>query len=200
LRFNNNFRSEAFRGQQYCAFRNYHRECHQGCGGAIAIDRFVSAAGITGMQAYWFRHGVRPVRLLCRRRPNLRLQWIDPRPGIVDVQYSYSGPVIYVDSRWDTWTDEPGRIAAFQATTDWRDSGKSMSGTFHAWHSVTYRSRLVSRVMCPSRGLFFWGIPSRAERQCRSVKLRRFREQQQALARNGRPVPLQCRQHDLPRE
>jgi len=119
LGINNNFRSEAFRGQQYAAFRNYHREWHDHGWWRSHCDRivFVSGGWYYWNAGYWFpAWGYDPYAYYAYDGPIYAYNGLTPDQVIVDVQLQlqragyYDGPV---DGILGPTTQDA--IAAFQA-------------------------------------------------------------------------------------
>src|SRR5213592_1822234 len=116
---NNNFRSEAFRGQQYAAFRNYHREWHDRGWWRGHCDRivFVSGGWYYWNAGYWFpAWGYDPYAYYAYDGPICAYNGLAPDQVTVDVQSQlqragyYDGPI---DGVLGQMTQEA--IAAFQA-------------------------------------------------------------------------------------
>ena len=116
---NNNFRSESFRGQQYAAFRNYHREWHDRGWWRSHCDRivFVSGGWYYWNAGYWFpAWGYDPYAYYAYDGPIYAYNGLTPDQVIVDVQLQlqragyYDGPV---DGILGPMTQDA--IAAFQA-------------------------------------------------------------------------------------
>ena len=116
---NNTFRSGAFRGQQYAAFRNYHREWHDRGWWRSHCDRiiFVSGGWYYWNAGYWFpAWGYDPYAYYSYDGPIYAYNGLSPDQVIVDVQLQlqragyYDGPI---DGILGQMTQEA--IAAFQA-------------------------------------------------------------------------------------
>jgi hypothetical protein len=116
---NNNFRGDAFRGQQYAAFRNYHREWHDRGWWRSHCDRiiFVSGGWYYWNAGYWFpAWGYDPYAYYSYDGPIYAYNGLAPDQVIVDVQSQlqrdgyYDGPI---DGILGQMTQEA--IAAFQA-------------------------------------------------------------------------------------
>ena len=116
---NNNFRSAAFSGQQYAAFRNYHREWHDRGWWRSHCDRiiFVSGGWYYWNAGYWFpAWGYDPYAYYSYDGPIYAYNGLSPDQVIVDVQLQlqragyYDGPI---DGILGQMTQEA--IAAFQA-------------------------------------------------------------------------------------
>jgi hypothetical protein len=116
---NNNFRSAAFRGQQYAAFRNYHREWHDRGWWRNHYDRiiFVSGGWYYWNAGYWFpAWGYAPSAYYAYDGPIYGYNGLTPDQVTVDVQSQlqragyYNGPI---DGVLGPMTQEA--IAAFQA-------------------------------------------------------------------------------------
>src|SRR5437870_2652127 len=116
---NNNFQSDAFRGQQYAVFRNYHREWHDRGWWRSHCDRiiFVSGGWYYWNAGYWFpAWGYDPYAYYAYDGPIYAYNGLAPDQVIVDVQLQlqragyYDGPV---DGILGPMTQEA--IAAFQA-------------------------------------------------------------------------------------
>src|SRR6266700_1831013 len=116
---NNNFQSDAFRGQQYAVFRNYHREWHDRGWWRSHCDRivFVSGGWYYWNAGYWFSAwGYDPYAYYAYDGPIYAYNGLAPDQVIVDVQLQlqragyYDGPV---DGILGPMTQEA--IAAFQA-------------------------------------------------------------------------------------
>jgi len=118
-RINNNFRSAAFRGQQYAAFRNYHRQWHDRGWWRSHYNRivFVSGGWYFWNAGYWFpAWGYDPSAYYSYDGPIYGYNGLPPNQVIVDVQQQlqrdgyYDGPI---DGVLGPMTREA--IAAFQA-------------------------------------------------------------------------------------
>ena len=118
-RINNNFRSEAFRGQQYAAFRNYHRQWHDRGWWRSHYDRivFVSGGWYFWNAGYWFpAWGYATDAYYPYDGPIYGYNGMSPDQVVVDVQQQlqrdgyYDGPI---DGVLGPMTREA--IAAFQA-------------------------------------------------------------------------------------
>jgi putative peptidoglycan binding protein len=118
-RINNNFRSAAFRGQQYTVFRNYHRQWHDRDWWRSHCDRivFVSGGWYYWNAGYWFpAWGYDPYASYAYDGPIYAYNGLTPDQVIVDVQEQlqragyYDGPI---DGILGPMTREA--IAAFQA-------------------------------------------------------------------------------------
>jgi hypothetical protein len=116
---NNNFRSAAFSGQQYAAFRNYHREWHDRSWWRSHYNRiiFVNGGWYYWNVGYWFpAWGYAPSAYYAYDGPIYGYNGLAPDRVIVDVQSQlqrdgyYDGPV---DGLLGPMTREA--IAAFQA-------------------------------------------------------------------------------------
>ena len=116
---NNNFRSDAFSGQQYAVFRNYHREWHDRGWWRGHCDRivFVSGGWYYWNAGYWFpAWGYDPYAYYAYDGPIYAYNGLTPDQVTVDVQLRlqragyYDGPV---DGILGQMTQEA--IAAFQA-------------------------------------------------------------------------------------
>jgi hypothetical protein len=116
---NNNFRSDAFRGQQYAVFRNYHREWHDRGWWRSHCDRivFVSGGWYYWNAGYWFpAWGYDPYAYYAYDGPIYAYNGLTPDQVIVDVQLQlqragyYDGPI---DGILGPMTQDA--IAAFQA-------------------------------------------------------------------------------------
>jgi hypothetical protein len=116
---NNNFRSEAFRGQQYAVFRNYHKEWHDRGWWRSHCDRivFVSGGWYYWNAGYWFpAWGYDPYAYYAYDGPIYAYNGLTPDQVTVDVQLQlqragyYDGPV---DGILGPMTRDA--IAAFQA-------------------------------------------------------------------------------------
>src|SRR2546425_813390 len=127
---NNNFRSAAFSGQQYAAFRNYHREWHDRGWWRSHCDRiiFVSGGWYYWNAGYWFpAWGYDPYAYYAYDGPIYAYNGLAPDQVIVDVQLQlqragyYDGPV---DGILGPMTQEA--IAAFQA-----DNGLAVTAAIH---------------------------------------------------------------------
>jgi Putative peptidoglycan binding domain len=119
VRINNNFRSAAFRGQQYAVFRNYHRQWHDRSWWRSHCDRivFVSGGWYCWNAGYWFpAWGYDPYAYYAYDGPIYAYNGLTPDQVIVDVQLQlqragyYDGPI---DGILGPVTREA--IAAFQA-------------------------------------------------------------------------------------
>jgi len=119
VRINNNFRSEAFRGQRYAVFRNYHRQWHDRSWWRSHCDRivFVSGGWYYWNAGYWFpAWGYAPYAYYAYDGPIYGYNGLAPDQVIVDVQEQlqragyYEGPI---DGTLGPMTREA--IAAFQA-------------------------------------------------------------------------------------
>jgi hypothetical protein len=115
---NNNFHSAAFRGQQYAAFRNYHREWHDRGWWRSHYNRivFVNAGWYYWNAGYWFpAWGYAPSAYYAFDGPIYGYNGLAPDRVIVDVQSQlqrdgyYEGPI---DGALGPMTREA--IAAFQ--------------------------------------------------------------------------------------
>ena len=115
----NNFRSGAFRGQQYAAFRNYHRQWHDRDWWRNRYDRiiFVSGGWYYWDAGYWFpAWGYAPYAYYPYDGPIYAYNGLAPDQVIADVQAQlqrdgyYDGPI---DGILGPMTQEA--IAAFQA-------------------------------------------------------------------------------------
>jgi len=118
-RINNNFRSAAFRGQQYTVFRNYHRQWHDRSWWRSHYDRiiFVNNGWYYWNAGYWFpAWGYDPYVTYAYDGPIYAYNGWSPDRVIVDVQEQlqrdgyYDGPI---DGILGPMTREA--IAAFQA-------------------------------------------------------------------------------------
>src|SRR5207253_6066380 len=118
-RINNNFHSAAFRGQQYAAFRNYHRQWHDRGWWTSHYNRivFVSGGWWYWNAGYWFpAWGYTPSAYYAYDGPIYGYNGLAPDRVIVDVQSQlqragyYDGPV---DGILGPMTRDA--IAAFQA-------------------------------------------------------------------------------------
>src|SRR5437667_4556528 len=116
---NNNFRSSAFRGQQYAAFRNYHRQWHDRGWWRSHYDRviFVSGGWYYWDAGYWFpAWGYDPYAYYPYDGPIYGYNGLAPDQVIADVQLQlqrdgyYDGPI---DGILGPATQDA--IAAFQA-------------------------------------------------------------------------------------
>ena len=116
---NNNFRSGAFRGQQYAAFRNYHREWHDRGWWRSHYDRiiFVNSGWYYWNAGYWFpAWGYDPYAYYAYDGPVYAYNGLAPDQVIADVQLQlqrdgyYDGPI---DGILGPSTQDA--IAAFQA-------------------------------------------------------------------------------------
>jgi hypothetical protein len=116
---NNNFRGAAFRGQQYAAFRNYHRQWHDRGWWRSHYNRiiFVSNGWYYWNAGYWFpAWGYAPSAYYSYDGPIYAYNGLAPDRVIVDVQSQlqragyYDGPV---DGILGQMTRDA--IAAFQA-------------------------------------------------------------------------------------
>jgi hypothetical protein len=116
VRINNDFRSEAFRGQQYAAFRNYHRQWHDRSWWRSHCDRivFVSDGWYYWNAGYWFpAWGYDPYAYYAYDGPIYAYNGLTPDQVIVDVQEQlqragyYDGPI-----------ERPSQRS--RLTTDWR--------------------------------------------------------------------------------
>jgi hypothetical protein len=116
---NNNFRSDAFRGQRYAVFRNYHRQWHDRDWWRSHCDRivFVSGGWYYWNAGYWFpAWGYDPYAYYAYDGPIYAYNGLTPDQVIVDVQEQlqragyYDGPI---DGILGPMTREA--IAAFQA-------------------------------------------------------------------------------------
>ena len=119
VRINNNFRSDAFRGQRYAVFRNYHRQWHDRDWWRSHCDRivFVSGGWYYWNASYWFpAWGYDPYAYYAYDGPIYAYNGLTPDQVIVDVQQQlqragyYDGPI---DGSLGPMTREA--IAAFQA-------------------------------------------------------------------------------------
>ncbi len=119
VRINNNFRSAAFRGQQYTVFRNYHRQWHDRSWWRSHYDRiiFVNNGWYYWNAGYWFpAWGYDPYVTYAYDGPIYAYNGWSPDRVIVDVQEQlqrdgyYDGPI---DGILGPMTREA--IAAFQA-------------------------------------------------------------------------------------
>jgi hypothetical protein len=119
LAINNNFRSGAFRGQQYAAFRNYHRQWHDRDWWRSHYDRivFVDGGWYYWNAGYWFpASGYDPYAYYPYDGPIYAYNGLAPDQVIADVQSQlqrdgyYDGPI---DGILGPMTREA--IAAFQA-------------------------------------------------------------------------------------
>src|SRR5437016_5742551 len=119
VRINNNFRSDAFRGQRYAVFRNYHRQWHDRDWWRSHCDRivFVSGGWYYWNASYWFpAWGYDPYAYYAYDGPIYAYNGLTPDQVIVDVQQQlqragyYDGPI---DGILGPMTREA--IAAFQA-------------------------------------------------------------------------------------
>src|SRR5213083_186749 len=119
VRINNNFRSAAFRGQQYTVFRNYHRQWHDRSWWRSHYDRiiFVNGGWYYWNTGYWFpAWGYDPYVTYAYDGPIYAYNGWSPDRVIVDVQEQlqrdgyYDGPI---DGILGPTTREA--IAAFQA-------------------------------------------------------------------------------------
>ena len=119
VRINNNFRSDAFRGQRYAVFRNYHRQWHDRDWWRSHCDRivFVSGGWYYWNACYWFpAWGYDPYAYYAYDGPIYAYNGLTPDQVIVDVQQQlqragyYDGPI---DGILGPMTREA--IAAFQA-------------------------------------------------------------------------------------
>src|SRR6266498_1424786 len=119
VRINNNFRSAAFRGQQYTVFRNYHRQWHDRSWWRRHYDRiiFVNGGWYYWNTGYWFpAWGYDPYVTYAYDGPIYAYNGWSPDRVIVDVQEQlqrdgyYDGPI---DGILGPMTREA--IAAFQA-------------------------------------------------------------------------------------
>jgi len=119
VRINNNFRSDAFRGQRYAVFRNYHRQWHDRDWWRSHCDRivFVSGGWYYWNAGYWFpAWGYDPYAYYAYDGPIYAYNGLTPDQVIVDVQEQlqragyYDGPI---DGILGPMTREA--IAAFQA-------------------------------------------------------------------------------------
>jgi hypothetical protein len=119
VRINNDFRSSAFRGEQYSAFRNYHRQWHDRSWWRSHCDRivFVSGGWYYWNAGYWFpAWGYDPYAYYAYDGPIYGYNGLTPDQVIVDVQEQlqragyYDGPI---DGILGPMTRES--IAAFQA-------------------------------------------------------------------------------------
>jgi hypothetical protein len=126
VRINNNFRSAAFRGQQYAAFRNYHRQWHDQGWWRGHYNRivFVNNGWYYWNAGYWFpAWGYAANAYYPYDGPIYGYNGLSPDRVVVDVQEQlqragyYEGPV---DGVLGTMTREA--IAAFQA-----DNGLSVT-------------------------------------------------------------------------
>src|SRR5881398_3293555 len=118
-RINNNFHSAAFRGNQYAAFRNYHRQWHDRGWWRSHYNRivFVNGGWYCWNAGYWFpAWGYAPSAYYAFDGPIYGYNGLAPDRVIVDVQSQlqrdgyYDGPV---DGVLGSMTREA--IAAFQA-------------------------------------------------------------------------------------
>ena len=116
---NNNFRSGAFRGQQYAAFRNYHRQWHDRGWWRSHYDRivFVNGGWYYWDAGYWFpAWGYEPYAYYPYDGPIYAYNGLAPDQVIADVQSQlqrdgyYDGPI---DGILGPMTRDA--IAAFQA-------------------------------------------------------------------------------------
>jgi len=119
VRINNNFRSEAFRGERYAVFRNYHRQWHDRSWWRNHYDRiiFVNGGWYYWNASYWFpAWGYAPYAYYAYDGPIYAYNGLAPDQVIVDVQEQlqraayYDGPI---DGILGPMTREA--IAAFQA-------------------------------------------------------------------------------------
>src|SRR6266581_7248869 len=116
---NNNFRSGAFRGQQYSAFRNYHREWHDRGWWRSHFNRivFVNGDWYYWTAGYWFpAWGYAPSADYAYDGPIYGYNGLPPDRVIVDVQSQLQRDGYYdgaVDGVLGPMTREA--IAAFQA-------------------------------------------------------------------------------------
>ena len=119
VRINNDFHSEAFRSQQYAAFRNYHRQWHDRSWWRSHCDRivFVSGGWYYWNAGYWYpAWGYDPYAYYAYDGPIYAYNGLTPDQVIVDVQEQlqragyYDGPI---DGILGPMTREA--IAAFQA-------------------------------------------------------------------------------------
>jgi hypothetical protein len=126
VRINNNFRSEAFRGQQYATFRNYHRQWHDRGWWRSHYDRivFVNNGWYYWNAGYWFpAWGYATDAYYPYDGPIYGYNGLTPDRVIVDVQEQlqrdgyYHGPI---DGVLGPMTREA--IAVFQA-----DSGLAVT-------------------------------------------------------------------------
>ena len=125
-RINNNFRSAAFRGQQYAAFRNYHRQWHDRGWWGSHYNRivFVNSGWYYWNAGYWFpAWGYAAGAYYPYDGPIYGYNGLPPDQVTVDVQQQlqrdgyYNGPI---DGALGPMTREA--IAAFQA-----DNGLSVT-------------------------------------------------------------------------
>jgi len=125
---NNNFRSGAFRGQQYAAFRNYHRQWHDRGWWRSHYDRivFVNGGWYYWDAGYWFpAWGYDPYAYYPYDGPIYAYNGLAPDQVIADVQAQlqrdgyYDGPI---DGILGPMTRDA--IAAFQA-----DNGLEVTST-----------------------------------------------------------------------
>ena len=116
---NNNFHSAAFRGQQYAAFRNYHREWHDRGWWSSHYNRivFVNGGWYYWNAGYWFpAWGYAPSAYYAFDGPIYGYNGLAPDRVIVDVQSQLQRDGYYdgaVDGVLGPMTREA--IAAFQA-------------------------------------------------------------------------------------
>src|SRR5207247_85999 len=89
VRINNNFRSAAFRGQQYTVFRNYHRQWHDRSWWRRHYDRiiFVNSGWYYWNAGYWFpAWGYDPYVTYAYDGPIYAYNGLTPDRVIVDVE------------------------------------------------------------------------------------------------------------------
>ena len=111
VRVTNNWRGDAFRGQRYAAFRNYNRQWHDRSWWRSHYDRiiFVNNGWYYWNAGYWFpAWGYAPSVSYVYDGPDLRLQWMDARPG--DRQCSGTAGarrLLRWTDRWCSWANDP---------------------------------------------------------------------------------------------